>query len=248
MQTSAKRLQQFDTSSLGGASRAGLQSISTNADGGKKTHLTSSVAHYPTTTNFNTDDRPWQINHVGGPNAISQNIPMAARRMPSLRDNNVKSKRGQFILSNGGSTFEHLPGSSDINRLVTASSHNLNATIQDSLATGVYYDQISGRSRAALHDYAMVPNKEGAYITKWNANTVAGASGSDMVSMNPSANKDRDLFPLGGGTQNAVREADKANDVHAGRSKVNHQEKVLDSNVVKTAARLSSRPDQNDKL
>ena len=74
------------------------------------------------------------------------------------------------------------------------------ATIQDALNTGIYYDQLTGRSRAALKDYALVPNAEGSYIYKWNANTVAGASGTDMVSMNLSFNKDRDLFMLGGGT------------------------------------------------
>jgi hypothetical protein len=246
MQGSAKRLQQFDVA-YGSTARSSnaLKDVGANQDGGKKLHLTSTVTQYPALTNYNHDDRPWQINSVGGMNAISQNIPMVGRRMPSVRDNNNKSKRGQFIIDNGGSTFEHLPGTSDINRLVTASSHNLNATIQDALNTGVYYDQLTGRSRAALKDYAMVPNDEGNYIVRWNANTVAGASGTDMVSMNPSFNKDRDLFLLGGGTQNPDREAAKA--VHAGRARVNNDERVLNKNQVKTTKKLARKINQNTK-
>ena len=209
MQDAQKRLQNFDVEISG---KRNLIATASNADGGKKSHLTSTLSQYPRYTTFNTPDRPgWPLNYRGSTTAISQNIPLSVRRAPSVKENNLNSIRGQFITKNGGSTLEHLPGASDnMESLVAANSHNLNATIHDATISGIYNSQITGRSKTALKNHYMGGGKEKVYEAHWQGNTVAGSSGTDMISVNPSHNKDRDRFPLQKGTQDSLKEAQKA--------------------------------------
>jgi hypothetical protein len=185
-----------------------LETNASNADGGKKHVLTSSITHYPELTNFNTPNRTgWPINYRGSTAAISQNIPTSVQRAPSVGQNNLRNLRGSVHARAGTSTLEHLPGGQDIHSLLTHYNHNFNSSLHDLYNSGMYHDQLNGGSRIALKGHKMINNPYRSKHVQWVGNTVAGSHGTDQISVNPSMNKDQNLFLDPIGTQNIPTEA-----------------------------------------